>query len=253
MTSDFKNLRAKVGPVFCIMKRSRCSDHGRGAKWTLHLFFAVFFKGGNMFKSALFAFSMVILAQNAFSQDIHIRGVRINGTGCSQTTASAVATEDGRTLSVLFDNYAVEIGNGSANPQSRSLQRDCRVLIDIDVTPGYQYALESTEYRGFAGLPSNAVGMHRFTQIIPGQPIVSVREAQLRGPIEQNYSVLQRQKPGRYVFSSCSNFSQTLEIMSQLSVSYLPNTTRRDLAIINLDSIDTGVESKFNLVWRPCP
>lgn len=206
-----------------------------------------------MLKGILITCAMLLASTQAHSQDISIRGVRVTGTGCSQTTASAVATEDGRTLSVLFDNYAVEIGNGSSSPQLRSLQKDCRVLIDIDVTPGYQYALESTEYRGFSALPSYAVGMHRFTQIIPGQPIVSVREAQLKGPINANYSVLQRQKPGRYVYSSCTNSTQTLEIMSQLSVSYLPKTSGRDLAMINLDSIDTGVESRFNLVWRPCP
>ncbi len=203
-------------------------------------------------KGFLLAGSIFMMGLAANAQDISIRGVRVTGTGCSQTTANAVATEDGRTLSVLFDNYAVEIGNGSANPQSRSVQKDCRVLIDIDVTPGYQYALESTEYRGFSALPSYATGMHRFTQIIPGQPIVSVREAQLRGPINANYSVIQRQKPGRYIYSSCSQFSQTLEIMSQLNVAYLPKTTGRDLAMINLDSIDTGVESRLNLVWKRC-
>lgn len=203
-------------------------------------------------KGFLLAGSIFMMGLAANAQDISIRGVRVTGTGCSQTTANAVATEDGRTLSVLFDNYAVEIGNGSANPQSRSVQKDCRVLIDIDVTPGYQYALESTEYRGFSALPSYATGMHRFTQIIPGQPIVSVREAQLRGPVNANYSVIQRQKPGRYIYSSCSQFSQTLEIMSQLNVAYLPKTTGRDLAMINLDSIDTGVESRLNLVWKRC-
>ena len=206
-----------------------------------------------MLKGIMIASSLLLIATQGNAQDISIRGVRVTGTGCSQTTAAAVATDDGRTVSVLFDNYAVEIGNGSSSPQSRSLQKDCRVLIDIDVTPGYQYALESTEYRGFSALPSYAVGMHRFTQIIPGQPIVSVREAQLKGPLNANYSVIQKQKPGRYVFSSCSGFSQTLEIMSQLSVSYLPKTSGRDLAMINLDSIDTGVESHFNLVWRRCP
>lgn len=192
-------------------------------------------------------FTNAVMAQN-----IIIHDVRLTGTGCSNADASATATEDGRVLSVLFDNYIVEIGKGSTNPQSTILQKDCRVLIDIDVTPGYQYALESTEYRGFSALPSNAYGMHRFTQIIPGQPIVSVREAQLTGPINQNYHVIQRQKPGRYVFSNCSQSRQTLEIMSQLMVAYRPKTSGRDIAMINLDSVDTGVVSSFNLVWQRC-
>lgn len=188
----------------------------------------------------------------AMAQNIIIHDVRLTGTGCSNAAASATSTEDGRIVSVLFDNYNVEIGNGSTNPQSTILQKDCRVLIDIDVTPGYQYALESTEYRGFSALPANAYGMHRFTQIIPGQPIVSVREAQLTGPTNKNYSVLQRQKPGRYVYSPCHKPQQTLEIMSQLMVAYKPKTNGRDIAMINLDSVDTGVASSFNIVWQRC-
>ncbi len=188
----------------------------------------------------------------AMAQNIIIHDVRLTGTGCSNAAASATSTEDGRIVSVLFDNYNVEIGNGSTNPQSTILQKDCRILIDIDVTPGYQYALESTEYRGFSALPANAYGMHRFTQIVPGQPIVSVREAQLTGPINKNYSVLQRQKPGRYVYSPCHKPRQTLEIMSQLMVAYKPKTNGRDIAMINLDSVDTGVASSFNIVWQRC-
>ena len=188
----------------------------------------------------------------AMAQNIIIHDVRLTGTGCSNAGASATSTEDGRIVSVLFDNYNVEIGNGSTNPQSTILQKDCRILIDIDVTPGYQYALESTEYRGFSALPANAYGMHRFTQIVPGQPIVSVREAQLTGPINKNYSVLQRQKPGRYVYSPCHKPRQTLEIMSQLMVAYKPKTNGRDIAMINLDSVDTGVASSFNIVWQRC-
>ena len=188
----------------------------------------------------------------AMAQNIIIHDVRLTGTGCSNAAASATSTEDGRIVSVLFDNYNVEIGNGSTNPQSTILQKDCRILIDIDVTPGYQYALESTEYRGFSALPANAYGMHRFTQIVPGQPIVSVREAQLTGPINKNYSVLQRQKPARYVYSPCHKPRQTLEIMSQLMVAYKPKTNGRDIAMINLDSVDTGVASSFNIVWQRC-
>lgn len=204
------------------------------------------------FLAAVSGLAISLLTSAVMAQNIMIHDVRLTGTGCSNSSASATSTEDGKILSVLFDNYAVEIGNGSTNPQAITLKRDCRILIDIDVTPGYAYALESTEYRGYTALPANAYGMHRFTQIIPGQPIVSVREASLTGPINQNYSVLQRQKPGRYVYSQCNKPRQTLEIMSELMVAYKPKTTGRDIAMINLDSVDTGVTSSFNLVWQKC-
>lgn len=197
--------------------------------------------------AGFFGFSAIAQAQN-----ITIRGARMTGTGCNSSTAWATTTSDGRTLSVLFDNFMVDIGNGSSNPQATSLKKNCRVLIDVDVPAGYQYGLEQTDYRGFAALPTSAYGLHRFTQIIPGQPIVSAREAQLRGPIADDYAVSVRQKPGRIVFSPCNQRLQTIELLAELQVAYLPNTKDRSIAQINLDSVDTGVNSTFLMSWRRC-
>lgn len=197
--------------------------------------------------AGLFGFTATALAQS-----VTIRGVRMTGTGCSDSTAWATTTSDGKTLSVLFDNYKVDIGNGSENPQSTSLRKNCRVLIDVDVPNGFQYGLEQTDYRGFAALPSSAYGLHRFTQIIPGQPIVSAREAQLKGPVADDYAVSVRQKPGRVVFSPCNQRIQTIELLTELQVAYLPNSKDRSIAQINLDSVDTGVNSTFVMSWRKC-
>lgn len=188
----------------------------------------------------------------AQAQSVTIRGVRMTGTGCSESTAWATTTSDGKTLSVLFDNYKVDIGNGSENPQSTSLRKNCRVLIDVDVPAGYQYGLEQTDYRGFAALPVSAYGLHRFTQIIPGQPIVSAREAQLKGPIADDYAVSVRQKPGRVVYSPCKQRFQTIELLTELQVAYFPNSKDRSIAQINLDSVDAGVNSTFVMSWRAC-
>lgn len=196
--------------------------------------------------------SALTLSTLAEAQSVAIRGVRMVGNGCETTSADAASTADGKTLSILFDNYKVEIGNGSENPQSTSLKKSCRVLIDVDVPQGYQFGLSQTDYRGFAALPASAYGMHRFTQILPNQPIVSAREAQLTGPVADDYTVTVKQKPGRFVYSPCNIRTQTIELLSELSVAYLPNKSDRSIAQINLDSVDTGVNSSFTLSWRSC-
>lgn len=205
-----------------------------------------------MIKQLLTVTALLLVTSELFAQSVSIRGVRLTGSGCNDMSASASITPDGQLLSVLFDNYAAEIGIGSKNPQSTSIKRDCRVLVDVDVPFGYQYALEQTEYRGFAALPASAYGFHRFTQIIPGQMVPSMREAQLRGPIAGNYEVKVAQKPGRSPYSKCNSPQQTIELLSELSVAYLPNTRDRAMAMINLDSVDTGVNSRFKLTWKAC-
>jgi len=196
--------------------------------------------------------AILICSTSANAQSVSIRGVRMVGTGCQTTAADAATTPDGKTLSILFDNYKVEIGQGSENPQLTSLKKNCRILIDLDVPAGYQFGLSQTDYRGFAALPASAYGMHRFTHIAPNQPIVSMREAQLVGPVADDYSVSVKQKPGRFVYSPCNTRFQTLELLSELSVAYLPNKSDRSIAQINLDSADTGVDSSFTLTWRKC-
>lgn len=196
--------------------------------------------------------SLIGFMSLAQAQYVTIRGVRMTGTGCNDSTAWATTTADGKTLSVLFDNYMVDIGNGSSNPKATLLKKNCRVLIDVDVPDGYQYGLEQTDYRGFAALPASAWGLHRFTQIIPGQAIVSAREAQIKGPLVDDYAVSIRQKPGRIVYSKCHQRLQTIELLSELQVAYFPNTTNRSIAQLNLDSVDTGINSSFRLSWRAC-
>ncbi len=209
-------------------------------------------RGNSMKRSLLLIGAVLALSTQALAQKVAIRGVRLVGSGCNGAASSALVTPDGQTLSVLFDNYIVEIGHGSSNPQANTLQKDCRVLIDVDVQAGVQYALQQTDYRGFAAMPASAWGLHRFTQVIPNQPVVSMREATIKGPSSGDYAVSVRQKPGRFIYSTCNRKSQTIELLSQLFVSYLPNTNDRSLAMINLDSVDTGLSSSFQLTWRPC-
>ena len=208
-----------------------------------------------MIKKLLTLSVLLLVTSELFAQDmpkVVIRGVRMTGSGCCDSSASASMTSDGQYLSILFDNYAAEIGDGSANPNLRSIKKNCRILIDVDVASGYQYAIETTEYRGFAALPASAFGYHRFTQIIPNSMVPSMREAQLRGPIADNYEVIVRQKPGRSPYSTCNSPQQVIELATELSVSYLPNTNDRQKALINLDSADTGINSRFRFIWRPC-
>lgn len=195
--------------------------------------------------------ALLLVSSELFAQTPTIRGVRLTGSGCSESDASASVTPDGTFLSVLFDNFKAEIGHGSSNPQAQALKKQCTVLIDMDVPFGYQYALETTEFRGFAALPASAYGYHRFTQLVPNG-IPNMRETQLRGPIGDNYESIVRQKPGRSPWSVCNSPQQTVQILAELSVAYLPRTTDRSMAQINLDSVDTGVQSRFKMTWRPC-
>lgn len=206
-----------------------------------------------MFKNLIVLTAMVLVSSEVFAQmTMTIRGVTLKGSGCGPTTAQAVITPDGQTLSVLFDNYSAEIGEGSENPQLRQINKTCEVLIDADVPPGVQYSIQQVNFRGFAALPTSAHGYHRFSTRIPGQAVPSLREAQLKGGIVDNYDVTIAGKPGRNNWSTCNNTSQKISILSDLMVRYLPNSRDNSKAQITLDSTDVATASAFKLIWQRC-
>lgn len=195
--------------------------------------------------------AMVLASPEVFAQ-MSIRDVRLEGSGCGPASAQAIITPDGQTLSILFDRYSAEIGEGSENPRSRSIKRDCKVRIDVNVPFGTQYSIQQMNYRGFAALPASAFGYHRFTQILSGQAVPSLREAQLKGPMADNYEVIVASKPGRSPWSTCNNAVQRIDLLSELMVSYFPNSRDTTMAQISLDSADMATASQFKLIWRSC-
>ena len=205
-----------------------------------------------MFKQVLMIGALVLASTEIYAQSVTIRGARLSGTGCNSSTANATTTDDGQFISILFDNFSAEMGVGSANPTMVAVKKACNISIDVDVPSNYQYALVSTDYRGFAALPASAYGYHRFSQIITGKVPPAMREHQFKGGEMGNYQETIGVKPGREVYSDCNKAQQTITILAELSLAYYPGRADHQMAQINLDSVDTGVQSRFKLMWRAC-
>lgn len=75
--------------------------------------------------------------------DIHIVSADIGGSGCREGTASAVLSEDKRTLSIIFDEYMAEDNHYAS----------CNIAVALHVPPGISIALLDIDYRGYASIP----------------------------------------------------------------------------------------------------
>lgn len=72
------------------------------------------------------------------------------GNGCPEGTVRAVTSPDGNEISILFDNFQIEVAPGNwSRPQ---LQKICRFQIPLSVPQGYELDLTQIDYRGFAQL-----------------------------------------------------------------------------------------------------
>lgn len=181
-----------------------------------------------------------------------IINVQLFGKGCELTEASANLSPDLKDLSILFDNYVVEIGQGSANPNLIQAQKDCQVTLQISVPQGWQMAFRSVDYRGFVAVPTSAWAFHRFSILSRGQPIASLREATITGARVDTYTVHAEQRPDRMVWTGCEGQIQTVTLLSQLGVAYHRKSTDRSLAQIALDSKDLSIQQGFGVEWRRC-
>ncbi len=183
---------------------------------------------------------------------IAITSVRLEGTGCEETTAAVSISPDAKDLSVLFDNYTVDIGEGSSNPTLLRAQKNCHIFIDLHTPKDVQFAFKAVDYRGFVTLPASAWAFHRFTYVSPNQQIVSMREASIQGASNQDYTVHVEQRPERMTWSPCGVENQKIQLVSQLGVQFFPRSTDRSIAQISLDSADASFRQNFSIEWRKC-
>lgn len=199
----------------------------------------------------LFLFSSIVWGQSA--PDLaEIRSVHIQGSGCENTTASASFSPDLKDLSILFDNYSVEIGQGSVNAHAMTQHKNCFVNINVYVPAGWQYAFKSIDYRGFVALPSSAWGFHRFSSMSGNSIVPSLKEVTHKGPLNSDYTFHVETRPERRVWSNCLAGNHQIKLLSQLGVSFYPKSTDRSYSTLNLDSQDLSLRQSLGVEWRRC-
>ncbi len=206
-----------------------------------------------LFISVLTIILASILAEAQSTPDeAIISDVQLQGSGCEETTAAVSLSPDAKDLSILFDNYSVEIGEGSANPSLLIAKKNCQIFMDMNLPRDWQFAFKAVDYRGFMAIPASAWAFHRFTYVAPNQLISSMREASFQGEQNTDYTVHFEQSDAKLTWSPCGQSSQKIQLLSQLAVQYFPRSTDRSLAQISLDSADTSIRQHFSVEWRKC-
>ncbi|RVU84194.1 DUF4360 domain-containing protein [Leucothrix sargassi] len=75
--------------------------------------------------------------------DVSINGATFSGAGCPEGSGSMIVSPDNKSISVLFDEYIVESGDG-AGLVNRS---KCDIAISLDIPQGYKAILMDADYR----------------------------------------------------------------------------------------------------------
>jgi hypothetical protein len=93
----------------------------------------------------------------AHAQSFELGLAEVSGSGCPAGTAASVVSPDGNEVSILFDKFSIELAAGQ-----RVSTVSCQIRIPVtNITPGYQVAAATFDYRGFAQLPQGTTASLR--------------------------------------------------------------------------------------------
>ncbi len=123
--------------------------------------------------SILMIFSMAAKADQPYT----IGQPRIDGNGCPAGAVRAVQSPDGSAISILFDDFKVEVNPGRYSKEQ--MRRFCRFQIPINLKAGYNIDLSQIDYRGFANLINGNRGFIVTTGNLPSLVDFTVGDHQL--------------------------------------------------------------------------
>ena len=195
-------------------------------------------------KAFLTLATTLVLALSAEAQ-ISLGQPQYGGNGCPAGSASVSITEDGRTMSVLFDSFKAEAGNTTARRIDRS---SCNLRVPINVPQGYSVALIGVDYRGFNAVP----GQGAYTQFDAEYFYAGSRgprfSRRFMGPVSDEYLINNQLIATNTVWSPCG---QQVIFGINASATAMANS-RMEQTMMIVDSADITAGILYQFSWRRC-
>jgi hypothetical protein len=149
-----------------------------------------------------------------------------SGSGCQSGTVSSVLSPDDQTLTVLFDDYRVDAGNGTQTDV-----KECFLLLPIQIPSGYTLTIFKVDYRGFNSLPKGAQSTFLSEYVFQGSPDPKRKKVKsFKGPLMGDFY----ESSSEQAKSLCGGENK-LKIHTVLTVQ---SNSQQDQAFAQIDSKD---------------
>lgn len=164
------------------------------------------------------------------------------GTGCPANSASVTLSPNQSSLSILFDQYVVEAGNG------RQFDRkSCNIAIPVRVPQGYSISVFQVDYRGFNSLPAGARSTFNVDYFFAGSSAVRQSKT-FWGPSANLYELTDHLTAEAVVWSACGA-DTNLRVNTNM---FVQSNRRGELAMSTVDSADVTAGLVYHISWRRC-
>jgi hypothetical protein len=191
--------------------------------------------------AALLLSSAQALAKAPPADQVSIDSVTVTG-GSACKNALAVVSPDATAFTVGFSQF--DAGVGQIPPLPSSAQ--CHVHLKVTIPKGWQYALATVDYVGYAVLDEGVTASRQSTYHMSGEAPDKPAAYVFPGGFNDNYAVTDIGENSPLYFSRCGK-GKNLMIDTQVSVDNSANASGK--GAITVDAIDGEV---IHLVWQEC-
>lgn len=189
---------------------------------------------------------------------VQIQYVNAKGKGCQNGQIGVTIAPDGRSFSVLMDNYLAE-----ASVKANLDLKNCAIEVGILAPAGWSYSLLTADYRGFVSAEAGTQVSHQVLYSFDGsRPInenpgfqdsigrYSFKQQVFNGPIDDTYYIRNQIDSRTALWSPCSiGIARPLVIQTYLMARSM---VKGKVAQISLDSVDGAIEQQFQWTWKRC-
>lgn len=196
-------------------------------------------------KSTILLCSALMLGAPVFAQDVDISlgEPGYGGTGCPDGTVSVTLSPDHKSLSLLFDQYQVEVGGETGKSFDR---KSCNIAIPVFVPQGFTVSILKIDFRGFNHLPQSATSQFNVEYFFAGERGPAFRK-DFRGPLDEDYLIHNELTAKSIIWSGCG-----ADVNLRTNSSMRVKTVSNKEAMSSIDSEDVNAAIIYTLQWRPC-
>lgn len=184
-----------------------------------------------------------LAAGPASADDISLGIPGYGGSGCPAGTVSTTLSPDGKSLSLIFDQYEVSAGGATGRSFDR---KSCNVAIPVHVPNGYSIAVLAVDYRGFNHLPYGAMSQFNVEYFFAGSRGPAFRRT-FRGAQEGDYLIQNELLAESLVWSPCG-----ADVNLRTNASLRVNTVGNREASATVDSQDVNAAIVYHVQMRRC-
>lgn len=193
---------------------------------------------------SLVTLATLVLALSAEAQ-IKLGQPSYGGNGCPAGSASVSITEDGKTMSVLFDQFAAEAGDTTGRRIDR---KSCNLRVPIKVPQGFSVALIGVDYRGFNAIP----GSGAYTEFNAEYFYAGSRgprfTRRFQGPQSNEYLINNKLIATSLVWSQCG--AEVIFGINAAATAMANPQMQQTMMIVDSADITAGLLYQFT--WRRC-